>query len=113
MIQIIIASIAVSLPTALIIFMGIGICCKEKYIIQLKDKVAEQDATIKRLINLTGIDTDSIVKENKELKQRLHDLRQLRQLDKEAMDRLVEENQRLFNEIKQYERIKQAIKELQ
>lgn len=113
MIQIIIASIAVGLPTALIIFMAIAICCKEKYIIQLKDKVAEQDATIKRLINLTGIDTDSIVKENKELKQRLHDLRQLRQLDKEAMDRLAEENQRLFNEIKQYERIKQAIKELQ
>lgn len=111
-IQIIIASIAVVLPISLIIFMAIAICCKEKYIQQLLDQIADKNKYIEKLEQQIGLDALALNEEVQLLRGKVHDLRQLRQLDSEAIQSLNNKITELHGKLNAYKHLQNIADEL-
>lgn len=117
--HIIIVSIAVGLPTLLIIFLSIAVLCKEKYITELRCQLFHKDKEIRNLQEtvqqLSGMfpdDIQQLLQQNETLQVRIKDLKNLRELDGQARERLSQENEQLHGKITAYAKIQELVQQI-
>ena len=106
MTNIIIVGLLSALVTALPLSFYIVILKDKAEIQRLKDTISQQEKDLFDMNKLLDVNAEELTKENNKLMAQVHDLKQLRELDREASVRLNKEN-----EILQKEKEKQEILE--
>lgn len=112
MTNIIIVGLLSALVTALPLSFYIVILKDKAEIQRLKDTISQQEKDLFDMNKLLDVNAEELTKENNKLMAQVHDLEQLRELDRQARVSLNKENEILQKELYEYRHLQEIANKL-